>query len=237
VERQRPSRAESDRLEVRTKEQAGRRSDAETLLWDALSRTHTADNRGVAAYEKSLTGLRKRAGELPEAAAAIERSHPADSMVRWSLYYVLADLHHPELAAVLVKGATRDLPQITEATACETVEEGEILVAAMAVEGLERLAATEPEVAIAALTDVIDQQPHVAIRTAAVQALLNTRPEAAKEVVRALPEDQRWILDARRVSVDQVSALPERTRPSRVVTRGPKLESDVSAPTIDRQQE
>jgi hypothetical protein len=136
----------------------------------------------------------------------------------------------PELAPLLVDAAVRDLPEITQATACEAVEDDRILVSEMAVEGLERLTRKEPEAAIAALMEVVERQPHVAVRTAAVQAILSVRPDAEAEVARLLPDDQLYVLQARRVAVEQLSATPERVTPKRSGRRSPRLDSDTNTP-------
>lgn len=226
----RPEARETDRLQVRTKETKRRPTEAESRLLEAVARVHFTDESGAAAYQEALSELRERPDEVSKTVTDLELSTPNDHNFHWTLHYVLADLESPGLAPMLVDAAVRDLPEIIEATGCETVEIDEVLVAAMAVEGLERLARKEPEAGIGALMEVVERQPHVAVRTAAVQAILSVRPGAESEVARLLPDDQLFVLEARRVPVEQLSPIPERATPKRSAIRSPKLPSDADMP-------
>lgn len=221
---------ETDRLQVRTRDTKRNPTEDERRLLEAIARVHFTDEGGASAYQESLSELRERPDEVRKAVTDLQLSTPSDHNFHWTLYYVLADLELLELSPMLVDAAVRDLPEITEASGCETVEADEVLVAAMAVEGLERLARKEPEAGIGALIEVVERQPHVAIRTAAVQAILSVRPGAEPEIARLLPDDQLYVLEARRVSVEQLSASPERETPKRSGIRSPKLSSDADMP-------
>lgn len=226
----RPEARETDRLQVRTTEAKRNATEAERRLLDAVARVHFTDEGGASVYQESLSELRARSPEVRKAVTDLELATPNDHNFHWTLYYVLADLESLDLSPMLVDAAARDLPDITEATGCETVEADEVLVAAMAVEGLERLARKEPGAGIGALLEVVERQAHVAIRTAAVQAILSVRPGAEPEIARLLPDDQLFVLEARRISVEQLSAIPERATPKRSGIRSPKLSSDADMP-------
>jgi hypothetical protein len=191
---------------------------------------HVVDERGEAAFRDELEVLRERPDEVRAGVETLERSAPDDHQLHWSLYYLVAELEAPELAPLLVESAVRDLPEITAETPCESVDEDRALVAVMAVEGLERLASKDADGAVGSLLEVVERQPNVAVRQAAIQALLGIRPQAAKEIGRVLPDDQGHLVELRRVGVEQVTALPERATPGRVVHRSPKLPSDRTTP-------
>lgn len=220
----------TDRLQIQSSKSRKRPTEAEGRVLDAVTRMHFTDERGESIYEEALHTVRERPDEVRRAVENLERSSPDDHQLHWSLYYIVADLELPELAPMLVDGAIRDVPDITEATPCHSGEEDKILVAVMAVEGLERLARKEPDVAINALIEVVERQSNVAVRAAAVQAILSIRPDAAQDIARLLPDDQRFLLELRRVSVEQLTAIPERAAPGRYVHRSPKLPSDRNAP-------
>lgn len=226
----RPEGRETDRLQVRTKEAKRSPTEAESRLLEALARVHFTDEGGAAAYREALSQLRQRPDEVRKTVTDLELSTPNDHNLHWTLLYVLADLELFELTPMLIDAAVRDLPEITEAAGCETIETDEILVSAMAVEGLERLARKEPDPGIGALMEVVERQPHVAVRTAAVQAILSVRPDAESDIARLLPDDQLFLLEARRVHVEQLSATPERATPKRSGIRSPKLPSDADMP-------
>jgi hypothetical protein len=225
-----PRRNEPDRLHIQSPKSRKRRTDVEGRILGALGHMHLADERSEMAYREDLDALRERPDEVRAGIESLERSSPDDHQLHWSLYHLAAGLEAPELAPMLVESAARDLPEITADTPCESVDEDRVLVAVMAVEGLERLAAKDPETAEKALRDVIERQPNIAVRAAAVQALAGIRPDAVKEIGRVLPEDQAHLVDLRRIGVEQVTAEPERTMPGRSVVRSPKLPADRTAP-------
>jgi hypothetical protein len=226
----RPEVKETDSLEVRSRSSKRRPSEARGRLAEAIERVHFTNESGRAAYRKALGALRQKPEELRATVTEWELSAPNDHNLHWTLYYILADLELPELAPMFVDAAARDLPETTETTACETIDDDKILVSVMAVEALERLAGEDPEVATGALMEVIERQSHVAVRAAAVQALLRIHPDAERDVADRLPDDQRYLVEARRAPVEQLFANPERTVPKRAVHRAPKLQSDTNAP-------
>lgn len=227
----RPRVKDTDTFELRGPAKDRNAGDVERLILEATSAIHDPDEER---FDRALVTLGERSEEVGRAIVNLERSAPYDPVFRWGLYYVAAGLRRPELADLLVDGATRDLPEITEDSPHETAEEAEILVAAMAVEGLERLAGVDEERAIRGLTEVLERQPHVAIRLAAIQALREIRPDAAASALRLLPENQAWIADARRMPVQHLVAMPERAGPKRGGGRPPSLSGETGRPTVDR---
>jgi hypothetical protein len=191
---------------------------------------NVADERGDAAYRDDLEMLRERPEEVRVGIEALERSSPNDHLLHWSLYFLAAGLEAPELAPMLVESAVRELPDVTADTPCESVDEDRVLVAMMAVEGIERLSIKDADTAMGALLEVVERQPNIAVRAAAVQALVGIRPDAVKEIGQMLPDDQAHLVEQRRVGAEQVTALPERTTPGRSIERSPKLPADRTAP-------
>jgi len=221
---------ESDRLNLQFGKSRRRPTDIESRLLHAVTRLHIADDRAQAEYSEALNELRERPDEVRKAVEALERSSPDDHQLHWSLYYVVSGLERSEFVPTLVEAAVRDLPVITEDTPCESGDEEKILVAVMAAEGLEQLARNEPDAAIGALMEVVERQPNVAVRTAAIQAILSVRPDAVKDIARLLPDDQRHLLELRRTNVEQLSVTPERATPGRLAQRSPKLPADRGTP-------
>ena len=221
---------DTDSLQVRTSEAKRRPLEAESSVLAAIEAMHFTDERGEAAYQKAVSALREKPDQLRKTVTDLELATPNDHNLHWTLYFLLADLELPDLASMFIDAAVRDLPEVNEATPCEGVEEDRILVATMAVEGLERLAKKDPDAAVAALIEVVERQPNVAVRAAAVQAILSVRPDTEPDIARLLPEDQLHVLEARRVPVEQLSASPERATPKRSGEPSPRLLSDANAP-------
>jgi hypothetical protein len=227
--RLRPPR-DTDRLRIETRKGERPPTEIESRVLEALEEMHFTDERGEARYQERIQTLRERPDEVRGAVEQLADSSPDDHHFQWNLYHTVAALELPELASLFVNRAARDLPEITDTTPCESVDEDKILVAIMAVEGLEGIARKEPDTAIGALTQVVERQPNVAVRSSAVQAILRLRPEASEDVARLLPDDQRFLLDVERMPVHQLTAAPERARSGRSAPRSPRLPSDRNIP-------
>ena len=224
------SAGESDRLQLRQPKRDRQATEIEGHLVAALGHLQRGKETGEAAYREELDWLREHPDDIRTGIETVGRSAPDDIELQWNLHYVAAGIESPELAPMLVDSATRDLPEITADTPCESVDEARVLVAIMAVEGLEGIGSKDPDTAAEALAEVIERQTNIAVRTAAVQALLSIRGNSAEEIGRLLPDDQRFLLQVRRAAIDQVTAIPERGSPGRLAQRSPKLPADRNAP-------
>gem|GEM_PF-1977106 len=178
------------------------------LLSQAMHGMHAVDAQGRHAYRQAVAALRERSGELLATLKQIEdRLSPDSYLVEWSLHYILADLEDPALIPTLVATAVRKVAERNrDMQACERPEDSQVLVQIMAVEALERLVKREKQQAIRALLEVVEAQPHLAVRQPAVQTLLQADPTLAEKLRELLPEGQRFILDLKRVPVEYLNA-------------------------------
>jgi hypothetical protein len=142
-----------------------------------------------------------------------ERAAPRDAYpFRWALLYLLAEIEHKGALEHLVEMAVREMPKIDYVKGgCEAPEEGELLVASMAVLGVERLLTIDRGRAIDGLMTIIEKQGHIAIRSAAVTALLANSPELRSSIIKILPKKQQWIVKLKQIQPEEISAYPDRT--------------------------
>lgn len=211
-----------------------REGETDRLVADALGRLHADEDGSRRAYGRAVGLLRERTPEVVETVARAEQTAPPGSYpLRWALYHLLADLSDARAIPQLVHAATRPMPPDDEES-CERPEDGEVLVSVMAVEGLERLAGVDRGRSVEALLQVVEAQPHVAIRRAAAHAVLAAEPDARERLRALLPEEQQYLLDRRRVRAEELTALVD--DPGGEVTRpagpAPRLSEHTTAPRI-----
>jgi hypothetical protein len=183
------------------------------LIRDALSGIHAIDKDGRARYKRALKKLRANYGEELQHIVSAERAAPRDAYpFRWALLYLLAEIEHKGALEHLVEMAVREMPKIDYVKGgCEASEEGELLVASMAVLGVERLLTIDRGRAIDGLMTIIEKQGHIAIRSAAVTALLANSPELRSSIIKILPKKQQWIVKLKQIQPEEISAYPDRT--------------------------
>jgi hypothetical protein len=208
-------------------------------LRDALLLMHSVDESSVESYIKAIDSLNSEPERTVAEVSAQYGTLPYDAYLpKWSLLYVLAEVNHPAATDFFLEVACREIPAIEyHSHECEAPGESALLVGAMAVEGLLRLASVDRRAATQALLAVIERQGHIAIRSAAVEALRAANPELLPRVESMLPVRQRWIVDLRRAAPEDLIAYQDETdlqsAPKRPVGRSPRLPEDTTAPQID----
>jgi hypothetical protein len=138
----------------------------------------------------------------PRAAAAVAdlwiRAAAGDSMLRWSLLYIVAEIEDPACLDVLRHQAMHELPERMRGKGiCEQASDYEELVAVMAIEGLGRLAAAGNAQAEDALIEVVAHQHRKSLRQPAAAALLAVRADLRTRVEEMLSENERYVLNLR----------------------------------------
>jgi hypothetical protein len=212
-------------------------STTEWLLSQALNSMHATNDEGRYTYSQAVAVLRERSGELLAVLRQIEDRLPAGShMVEWSLHYVLAELEDPALISKFVATAVRKVAERNpDIRGCQGPEDLAVLVQVMAVEALERLVARDKQLAIQALFEVVEAQPHLAVRRPAVQAVLRSDPTQTEKLRELLPEGQRFVLDLKRVPLQDLNApinpAEFRPRPDRPGA-APRLAEHRTSPSL-----
>lgn len=232
---------EADTLESAVVLQGTKGAPIPDILSKTLALLHAADEEGVRSYRALIEELRGSAAAYVSEIAAVDERVPTDAYpLRWSLRHILADLEHPSAVDFLLEDATREMPIIRgdeEGQGCEPMEEGELLLAVMSVEGLARLQVVDRALAQETLAAVAERQGHVAVRGAAVHALLVLAPEWRERLEEILPERQRWLLERRLAAPEDVTAnrdeMDLRAAPKSPLRRGPQLPEDSSAPLVE----
>jgi len=208
-------------------------------LRDALLLMHSVDESSVESYLKAIDLLNSEPERTVAEVSALDGTLPYDAYLpKWSLLYVLAEVNHPAATDFLLEVACREIPAIDyNSHGCEAPGESALLVGAMAVEGLQYLASIDRTAATRALLSVVERQGHIAIRSAAVEALRAAAPELLPQVKSMLPERQRWIVDLRRAALEDLIAYRDETdlksAPKRPSAMSPRLPEDSTAPRID----
>ena len=156
--------------------------------------------------------MRDRAEEVViEIARAEAAAPPDDYPLRFALVQAAAELRHPAALPFLRTLVATPIPpeRVPDPHSFSTVAE-ETILRTTAVEGVAALAAGGDEAARAALFEILDQ-PSLSIRRAAVQALLATGDDPAlrDQIARRLPEEQRFLLDLKRVDVRDVEQIAD----------------------------
>jgi len=161
-----------------------------------------------AEYMQAIEYLQPRASEAVAAATQLEEGMPEGAYpLRWSLYYILAELNSPATINLFEQTASQDLAEAPDpdGTACHPPGDGKVLVSMMAVEGIQRLLDSEPRSAAAALERVIRTQPCLAVRRAAFHALVTAQPEKRGDALEWAP-DQREKMPTRGATIGDFTA-------------------------------
>jgi hypothetical protein len=199
------------------------------LLGEAVRHLHSADKESEALYKRAVEVLSRNAEDLVEAVRGL--SHQAGqfgSGLRWSLLHVLGDAGKADAAKFLVATTLEKLPE-EDREHCESIRDTEVLVRTMAIEAIAKIATRYPE-ASWALLEIVKAQPAHALLIEAVKAAADL---GLRDKVREmLPENQRWILDIKRVKATEVVADPEREDGKERSFTPPKMGDLYTAPRV-----
>ena len=181
---------------------------ADWALQQAVRALHSLDERAPAEYRMAVSVLSDDpSGALAAAERALEHAE-TDPMLRWSVVNVIGGMRSDDTVSFLHRQSVRDLGEFQPEGGCEQPVDVEILVAVMAVEGLQGLAENGNKDAIDALVDVITRQPERAVRDAAVRAAIAARPKLAEKLAEVLGND-RGLLDTRAATAVDLTADPD----------------------------
>jgi hypothetical protein len=179
-------------------------SPAGILLQNALLLMNAYGDDAEERYKQALEALRASAGDvIAELASASNSCHEDDYPFRWALTHLAAELRHPAALPYLRNTVLTPIP--TERSRApesfSTVAE-ETIIRTTAVEGVQYLAEQGDQDALQALVSFV-RLPSFSIRRAAVEGVLATREgeQYRDRLVDLLPQDQRFILDLKRVDV------------------------------------
>ena len=206
----RPRIPDDDSVEARVS--SGRRSASadqggiEALARNAIAAMSDQGPQAESRYQVALASLARQGDQAVSTVSGLYQATPeSEYRERWSQVFLLTELHLA--ASVPVLEAILDTPippermpgMITHSTVGE-----ETVIRTTAIEGLERLAASGDESALALIRRQVSNDS-LSVRRAAVQAYLAVSgPGARDELLDELPESDRFLVDIRRVEVHEV---------------------------------
>lgn len=209
-------------------------SDTGRALRHFLSVMYAHGENAEENYRKALESLRAN----PEATVALlaqaESSiRETDYPSRWALIFTASELRHSAALPYLSAVALSRIPaeRSSDPHSFSTVAE-ETILRTTAVEGLGHLASDNNTQAVDALFACLSR-PSLSVRRAAVQALLSTPngQQHRERIAQALPDDQRFLLDLRRIDVREA---PQVRSPQQFLAPGVVSGGQSPAPPPDR---
>jgi hypothetical protein len=180
-------------------EESGRLPIENELAWllaQGIRAMHLAGEEGLREYAHVIRLLRTQPDGAADAGERWLALAQEDTMLRWSVLHVLAEIEDPRCLSAFRREALRRVPARVEG-ACEQRSDNEELVVVMAIEGLARLAQAGDEQALNALMEVVEGQDRTCLRQPAAAAAIAAREDFRGRVVELLPEDERYVLDLR----------------------------------------
>jgi hypothetical protein len=185
-------------------------NDAGNALRNFVTVMNSQGDDAEQSYARALESLRGHAKDaVPEIARVESTLREDDYPSRFALIFAASELRHPAALPWLRSVALSRIPaeRSSDTHSFSTVAE-ETILRTTAVEGIGRLASDNNPEATEALFECL-RRPSLSIRRAAVQELLQV-PEARNQrdrIAAALPEDQRFLLDLRRLDVREVPQI------------------------------
>lgn len=163
-------------------------------------------------FEEALAEAReKSAGVLVEIARALGGCHDDDYPMRWSLTYSAAAIGGKKALPLLANVALTPIPDelSPDPHSFSSVEE-ETVIRTTAVDGISDLARDGNDKAVDVLFDLL-ASPSFSIRRSAVTGLKASPrgEELVDRIAECLPEDERFLLDLKRVDVRKVEQVGE----------------------------
>lgn len=175
---------------------------------------------------KQVTSLLSRHEAGTKSLTQLAHDSAEDATLRWNVLHVLGDAGDASAVRFLVEAALERLPE-RHREGCEGPYDTELLNRTMAVHAIAALSARHPD-AVEGLLQVIKAQPDRAVLIEAVKAAADL---GHREQVQALLSEQdRWILDLKRVSYREVNAEAERKDGVEVGFVPPRHRSEHTAP-------
>jgi hypothetical protein len=159
------------------------------------------------AYQDALDALRAQPpAEVRQMVTEVGRELPEEAYLeRWSLVQLMADVNHADLLEFFEDVIRTPIPpeRSSEADYKSTTRGREVIIRTTAVDGLERLAAEGSSRAVDVLLDHVAHD-NSTVRTACIVALQELGGDAAERVRERVADEDRDLLEIRRVSVYDV---------------------------------
>lgn len=208
-------------------------NDASRALHDFLAAAYTQSDEGDEAYKRALERLRSQAEAVVPELSRIEATlRETDYPTRFALILAASELRHPAALSWLRTVALSRIPaeRSSDPHSFSTVAE-ETILRTMAVDGIGNLARDNNGDAVEVLFQCLGT-PSLSIHRAAVQQLLQSPNVSRERIVSALPEDQHFLLDLRRIDVREAPQIrnPQQTIFKPVERHGPQAEGAESHP-------
>jgi hypothetical protein len=189
-------------------------NDASRALHDFLAAAYTQSENADEAYARALERLRSQAEAVVPEIARIEATlRESDYPTRFALILAASELHHPASLPWLRSVALSRIPaeRSPDPHSFSTIAE-ETILRTTAVDGIGHLARNNNKEAVEALFQCLST-PSLSMHRAAVQQLLQAPDVPRDRIVSALPQDQHFLLDLRRIDVREAPQIrdPQRT--------------------------
>lgn len=196
----------SDCLEMEPGRRWSEQSGTAWLAGEAIRYLNGADPADERRYTQAIALLRERQ-DGTDVLAQLAHETAEDPCLRWNVLHVLGDAGDAAAAGHLAKAALEALPDRAQQKGCEGPYDTELLNRTMAVIAIAAVAQRHKDAA-EVLLEIIRARP---ARPVLVEAAKAAGDLGLQERVRELlQEEDRWILDIKRVSHRELSADPER---------------------------
>ena len=180
-------------------------SETQWLIGQALRHLNGAEPSDERSYQYVIALLREHKAGV-DTLTQLAHDTAADPTLRWNLLHVLGDAGDATSAKVLVEIALERLPE-RQRVGCEGPYDTELLNRSMAVHAIAAVARRH-ENAADGLLRIVEARPDRTVLIEAVKAAVELGHR--ERVHGLLAENDRWILDLKRVSYREVNADPER---------------------------
>ncbi|HTH53452.1 MAG TPA: HEAT repeat domain-containing protein [Edaphobacter sp.] len=189
-------------------------NDASRALRDFLAVMYMQTENAEDGYARALERLRSQAeAVIPEIARIEATLREADYPTRFALIFAASELRNPAALPWLRSVALSRIPaeRSRDPHSFSTVAE-ETILRTTAVDGIGQLAKDNNNEATEALFHCL-ATPSLSIHRASVQQLLDTPNVSRDRIVAALPSDERFLLDLRRIKVNEAPQIrnPQQT--------------------------
>jgi len=180
-------------------------SETQWLVGQALRHLNGAEPSDERSYQHVIALLREhKAGK--DTLTQLAHDTVADPTLRWNILHVLGDAGDASSIKSLVEAALERLPE-RQREGCEGPYDTELLNRTMAVHAIAAVARRHEDAADGLLR-IVEAKPDRAVLIEAVKAAVDLGQ--GERVQSLLSEEDRWILDLKRVSYREVSADAER---------------------------
>lgn len=198
------------------------------LVGEAVRYLNGAEPLDERRYQHTLQLLRER-DDATRVLAQLAHETSEDPTLRWNLLHVLGDAGNADAADYLVKAAVEPLPDRAQQKGCEGPFDNELLNRTMAVGAIVAVARRHPD-ASEAIVAIVKEHPARPVLIEAVKAAVELG--LRDRVQEMLAEDDRWILNIKRVSHQELSADPERKDSKEVGFTPPRQRELHTAPSV-----